>query len=83
MPVLAQTLRNGLIWVALLVVLPGILYAVAMTPDGDAAVMAGNAQHSPNCGVCRLYHGASLPDQIDENNTFVLSNGQLRHHSIN
>ena len=82
MPTLAQTLRNGLIWVALLLVLPGILYAVATTPEGDPA-LASSAGHSPTCGVCRRYHGHSLPDEIDGKNTFVLSPGQSRRHSIN
>lgn len=82
MPTLAQTLRNGLIWVALLLVLPGILYAVAMTPDGDTAI-ASSAGHSPTCGVCCLYHGHSLPDVIDGKNTFVHLPRKSRRHSIN
>jgi hypothetical protein len=83
MTTLVRTLRSGLIWVALLVVLPGVLYATAGDSDKDARAGARASDHPSTCGVCRFHQGIHLPHEIDDKNVYVLSDGLPQKHSIN
>jgi hypothetical protein len=80
MTAFVQTLRSGLIWMALLVVLPGVLYAMAEVPDDDKT---NGTSHPPTCGVCRDHRGTHLPNVIDDHNVYVLSPGELEKVSVN
>jgi hypothetical protein len=83
MTTFVQTLRSGLIWVFLLVVLPGLLYAMASDSEKDAKGDEWAQDHPVTCGVCRFHQGTHLPSVIDGNNVYVLSHGQPLKHSIN
>jgi hypothetical protein len=83
MTAFVQSMRSGLIWVALLVVLPGVLYAMAELQDDHGGNGARAADHPPTCGVCLDRRGTHLPSEIDGKNVYVLSFGKMREHSIN
>jgi len=83
MTAFVQSVRSGLIWVALLIVLPGVLYAMAEVPDDDETKGTGPCGHPPTCGVCREQRGTHLPNVIDGNNVYVLSPGKSRTLSVN
>jgi hypothetical protein len=71
MTAFAQTLRSGLIWVVLLIVLPGMLYAMAESPDHDGFDGSGPYGHPSTCGVCHEHRGTHLPNVIDGRNVYV------------
>jgi hypothetical protein len=63
-------LVDGLVWIVLAVVVPGVVYAMSIEPKPDEGLP--KTHDSTKCSVCRHYRGIVTPPAPIEDPAMVL-----------
>jgi hypothetical protein len=65
-----RSLGNALVWIALTVGLPGVLYAMTVAPHNE--VKAADPHNPATCAVCRHYRGVKIAPALLEDSDIIL-----------